>query len=69
MSKTILITGSNGLLGQKLIHLLKEKNQVVATSLGSCLISDHSDFIYQSLNVTDKKKFFKYLKNINQTLL
>ena len=54
MSKTILITGSNGLLGQKLIHLLKEKNEVVATSLGSCLISNQSGFIYQSLDITEE---------------
>jgi dTDP-4-dehydrorhamnose reductase len=54
MSKIILITGSNGLLGQKLIHLLKEKNEVVATSLGSCLISNQSGFIYQSLDITEE---------------
>ena len=59
MSNTILITGSNGLLGQKLVHLLKQKNQVVATSLGSCLISDQSDFIYQSLDVTEEKNILQ----------
>ena len=55
MNKTILITGSNGLLGQKLVHLLKQKYNVVATSLGSCLISNQSDFIYQSLDITEEK--------------
>lgn len=55
MNKTILITGSNGLLGQKLVHLLKQKYHVVATSLGSCLISNQSDFIYQSLDITVEK--------------
>ena len=54
MSCTILITGSNGLLGQKLVHLLKEKHNVIATSLGSCLISNQSDFIYQILDITDE---------------
>ena len=54
MSCTILITGSNGLLGQKLVHLLKEKYNVIATSLGSCLISDQSGFIYQSLDITNE---------------
>ena len=54
MSCTILITGSNGLLGQKLVHLLKEKYNVIATSLGSCLISNQSGFIYQSLDITNE---------------
>lgn len=54
MSYTILITGSNGLLGQKLVHLLKEKYNVIATSLGSCLISNQSGFIYQSLDITNE---------------
>ena len=62
MSNTILITGSNGLLGQKLVHLLKQKNQVVATSLGSCLISDQTDFIYQSLDVTEEKNILQIKK-------
>ena len=64
MSCTILITGSNGLLGQKLVHLLKEKYNVIATSLGSCLISNKSGFIYQSLDITNehdiKKTFHMY---------
>ena len=55
MNKTILITGSNGLLGQKLVHLLKQKYHVVATSLGYCLISNQYDFIYQSLDITEEK--------------
>lgn len=59
MSKSILITGSNGLLGQKLVHLLKEKNNVVASSKGSCLISNQSDFIYHSLDITDEEAIFE----------
>ena len=59
MSKSILITGSNGLLGQKLVHLLKEKNNVIASSKGSCLISNQSDFIYHSLDITDEEAIFE----------
>ena len=59
MKKTILITGSNGLLGQKLVYLLKHKYKVVATSLGSCLISNQSDFIYQSLDITEEKNILQ----------
>lgn len=64
MSKTILVTGSNGLLGQKLVHLLKEKYAVIATSKGGCLISNQSNFTYHSLDITDEvsiaKIFEKY---------
>tara|TARA_B100001063_G_C16762498_1_gene556735 strand:- start:206 stop:1102 length:897 start_codon:yes stop_codon:yes gene_type:complete len=59
MSKSILITGSNGLLGQKLVHLFKEKNNVIASSKGSCLISNQSDFIYHSLDITDEEAIFE----------
>lgn len=59
MSKSILITGSNGLLGQKLVHLLKEKNNIIASSKGSCLISNQSDFIYHSLDITDEEAIFE----------
>ena len=55
MSKRILITGSNGLLGQKLIHLLKKNYQLLATSLGDCLVSDQFGFEYKPLDVTDQK--------------
>ncbi|MEE3037206.1 MAG: SDR family oxidoreductase [Bacteroidota bacterium] len=55
MSKRILITGSNGLLGQKLIHLLKKNYQLLATSLGNCLVSNQTEFEYKPLNITDQK--------------
>ena len=55
MSKRILITGSNGLLGQKLIHLLKKDHQLLATSLGNCLVSNQAEFEYKPLNITDQK--------------
>ena len=53
------VQGSNGLLGQKLVHLLKEKNNVIASSKGSCLISNQSDFIYHSLDITDEEAIFE----------
>ena len=59
MAKTILITGSNGLLGQKLVHLLKQKNNVIASSKGACLISNQSDFTYHSLDITDENAIFE----------
>lgn len=59
--QTILITGSNGLLGQKLVHLLKSKNSewrfnIVATSTGENRISDKNGYTYHSLDITNQKE-------------
>tara|TARA_B110000908_G_scaffold37384_1_gene44873 strand:+ start:29297 stop:30199 length:903 start_codon:yes stop_codon:yes gene_type:complete len=55
MSKKILITGSNGLLGQKLVSLLKNDHQLLATSTGQNIINDKSNYSYSSLDITDAK--------------
>lgn len=51
----ILITGSNGLLGQKLVHLLKGKKDVslLATSLGKNRISDKEGYEYAHMDITN----------------
>lgn len=54
MKKKILITGSNGLLGQKLVKLLRDKNdfQFVATSRGENRISElYPDMQYCSMDI------------------
>ena len=58
MKKTILITGSNGLLGQKLVDLLsKEDNiQLIATAKGDNRLPNQEGYVYQSLDITDSKK-------------
>lgn len=53
MSKKILITGSNGLLGQKLVLALRNKYEVLATSIGDCRMNNQNGFTYQNLDVTD----------------
>ena len=55
MSKKVLITGSNGLLGQKLVSLLKNDHQLLATSSGQNIINDKSNYSYSSLDITDAK--------------
>ena len=52
--KTILITGSNGLLGQQLVSQLKNRSdyKLIATSKGENRISDASGYIYESLDIT-----------------
>jgi dTDP-4-dehydrorhamnose reductase len=55
MKKTILITGSNGLLGQKLVDLLSKEQSVnlIATARGENRLQNHKGYIYQSLDITD----------------
>ncbi len=65
--KSILITGSNGLLGQKLVSQLKdnEKFNVIATSVGANRNKSVLDRDYHSLDITSAleiKKLFNYLK-------
>ncbi|MHA8107544.1 SDR family oxidoreductase [Aquirufa sp. 5-AUSEE-100C1] len=58
MKKTILITGSNGLLGQKLVDLLsKEENiQLIATAKGENRLPNLEGYVYQSLDITDSQQ-------------
>lgn len=64
--KKILITGSNGLLGQKLVHLLTSeyyqgKMELIATSRGENRLKSLTDFTYVSLNVTSQEEVQKVL--------
>lgn len=56
--KKILLTGSNGLLGQKLIDLLKGRSdyELIATARGANRYPDAKGFTYVGLDVTDKKQ-------------
>jgi dTDP-4-dehydrorhamnose reductase len=66
----ILITGSNGLLGQKLVYKLRNKTDVdcIATSRGVNRLVKQDGYIYDSLDITDKKNveeiFAKYLPDV-----
>jgi len=50
----ILVTGSNGLLGQKLVHLLKGRSdcELLATSQGENRISDKEGYAYSEMDIT-----------------
>jgi len=54
----ILITGSNGLLGQKLVHLLKSDPEVdlVATARGENRLNDKAGYIYHSMDISNLKE-------------
>ncbi|MBS1634421.1 MAG: SDR family oxidoreductase [Bacteroidetes bacterium] len=53
--KKILITGSNGLLGQKLVYKLKQNPAVtlIATARGENRLVDTNGYTYASLDITD----------------
>lgn len=53
----ILITGSNGLLGQKLVYKLRNRADIIciATALGENRLVKQDGYEYKSLNITDKK--------------
>ena len=63
----VVITGSNGLLGQSLLNLLlqnKEEYQVIGFSRGENR-SGRNDFSYVSIDITDEENLKKHLKDIN----
>ncbi len=67
----ILITGSNGLLGQKLVHLLRGRTDVelLATSSGPNRISDQDGYSYRSLDVTSPIQVNETLLEFNPTVV
>ena len=54
----VLVTGSNGLLGQKLLYKLKVDNTIdlIATSLGENRVSNTEGYSYLTLDITNKEK-------------
>jgi len=59
----ILITGSNGLLGQKLLHKLRVDNSVelIATSMGANRVGEQSNYKYLALDITSKQEVEKII--------
>lgn len=64
--KTILVTGSNGLLGQKIIYALLGKSDIrcISTSKGANRMLLKDGYTYESLDISDKQEvanvFAKY---------
>ncbi|MBL0342368.1 MAG: SDR family oxidoreductase [Bacteroidetes bacterium] len=59
----ILITGSNGLLGQKLVYQLLRTSgvELIATSLGVNRVSLKNGYTYYSLDITNKDEVLKVI--------
>lgn len=58
MKKRLLITGSNGLLGQKLVELLRKQANVdlIATARGVNRLPVTDGYTYASLDITDQEE-------------
>lgn len=68
--KKILVTGSNGLLGQKLIYALIKRGdvEVIATSKGGNRLRDKNGYTYHNFDITNKAEvksvFQKYQPDV-----
>ncbi len=68
--RKILITGSNGLLGQKLVYKLMNHSsyKLIATARGDNRLVKKDGYIYESLDITNSKQiediFTKYLPDV-----
>ena len=61
----ILITGSNGLLGQKLLHKLRKDYfvELIATSKGGNRVTDRSNYTYFDLDITNNDAVAKLIES------
>lgn len=73
MSKVekILITGSNGLLGQKIVYNLKQREDVdlYATALGENRLIDKTGYTYLSLDVTDLQSVNRVIDDVKPDVI
>jgi dTDP-4-dehydrorhamnose reductase len=60
----ILITGSNGLLGQKLVYKLRNQKDIIciATARGQNRLVKQDGYVYQSLDITNKQNVEEVFK-------
>jgi dTDP-4-dehydrorhamnose reductase len=63
--KKILITGSNGLLGQKLVYALLQRKDVsiIATGLGPNRLLNQQGYVYAQMDITNKKEVEEVFSN------
>ena len=66
MLDKIIITGSNGLLGQKLVKLFLSKNEyeIHAFSRGENRLQNKNGYTYYSIDITNREKLEQYISKI-----
>ncbi len=69
--KKIIITGSNGLLGQKLVKLFKPKEEylVFAFSRGEDRMIDQNEYTYYNIDLTQKEKLKVLIDKIEPDII
>ncbi|HET6224770.1 MAG TPA: NAD(P)-dependent oxidoreductase [Bacteroidia bacterium] len=69
--KKILITGSNGLLGQKLVYALRTRKdiQTIATSVGANRLTQQEGYTYESLDICDRTQVFDVIKKVQPDVI
>ena len=71
MKTKILITGSNGLLGQKLVlSLVKDTTvETIATSLGENRMNVTEGYHYEALDITNKEQIEQAIQKHNPDVI
>lgn len=66
MKKRILLTGANGLLGQKLVGLLTRKVDIelIATARGENRLPYSDGYTYQPMDITDKQQVLHVIDEV-----
>ncbi|GAB3576981.1 dTDP-4-dehydrorhamnose reductase [Spirosoma luteolum] len=64
--KRILLTGSNGLLGQKLVGLLTQQPHVelIATARGDNRLPASADYTYRSMDITNREQVLDVIGDV-----
>lgn len=71
MKKRILITGANGLLGQKLVGLLtKQANvELIATARGDNRLPVEEGYTYRSMDITDRRQVLDVIGDVQPNVV
>ena len=71
MKKRILLTGANGLLGQKLVGLLAQQPNVelVATARGDNRLPFSDGYSYRSLDITDRQQVLDVIGDVRPNVV
>jgi dTDP-4-dehydrorhamnose reductase len=66
MKKRILLTGSNGLLGQKLVDLLIQQDgvELTATARGDNRLPYSDGYTYRSMDITDRQQVLNVISDV-----
>lgn len=67
----ILVTGSNGLLGQKLVHKLSQdpETQLIATARGANRLKHQEGYTYLSLDITSKSEVDRIVDEVKPEVI